>query len=421
MRVCVWLCIVVCCADGGLLQGSCSVPFQFAQLESLVNPFWLLGTCSFAVGIECNRGILALDTMAFEPASRTYHCFKCRGEFNWFQLLESGDPATHEHEDMGPLTEKETQEGASRTRRKVHRVCTECEVKWREKVQDEHPIGKEDRAWATLAIVQRDLKRANKGQQKITRGIHYQAAVCIVEEDPEYQKLTKKAKAKAKTKKCKTLADAFAKAIQNGQLFSAFRNAGNRLQLGEALYDEANSLYDEYLADPESKAKLEALEDVELEIAKRLDYTTAGGDTKVLKELDHHNDLDQDFGIYLFDVCRRGGELQCGVYMPSDFWWQDGEMLSFKCKICPEKIKLKQPKMYQTIKEALGDTPEEKWSICTPCCGSKFIPWARGASKVMELKVGNAIHAILADRLPVELDDEIKNVQYEWHLACGRT
>ena len=77
--------------------------------------------------------------------------------------------------------------------------------------------------------------------------------------------------------------------------------------------------------------------------------------------------------------------------------------------------------MYQTIKEAMGDTPEEQWSICTPCCGSKFIPWARGASKVVELRVGNAIHAILAERLPEELDDEIKKVQYEWHRACGRT
>ena len=64
--VCVWLCIVVCCSDGGLLQGACSVPFQFAQFESLVNPFWFLGTCSCAVGIECNRGILAFDAMAFE-------------------------------------------------------------------------------------------------------------------------------------------------------------------------------------------------------------------------------------------------------------------------------------------------------------------------------------------------------------------
>ena len=267
----------------------------------------------------------------------------------------------------------------------------------------------------------KDLKKANKGEQKITKGIHYQAAVCIVQDDPNYQKLSKNAKAKAKTKKCRTLAEAFTKAIRNGRLFNAFSNAGNRLQLGEALYDKANSLYDEYLADPESQAKLEALEKVELEMTQRLDYTTAGGDTKVLKELDHHNDLDQDFGIYLFDVCRRGGELQCGVYMPSDFWWQDGEMWSFKCKICPEKIKLKQPKMYQTIKKVMGDTPEEQWSICTPCCGSKFIPWARGASKVVELRVGNAIHAILAERLPEELDDEIKKVQYEWHRACGRT
>ena len=151
--------------------------------------------------------------MAFEPASKTYHCFKCHGEFQFFQMLESGDPSTHEHEDMGPLTEKEMQEGASSTRWKVHRVCAECEVKWREKVQDKHPIGKEDRAWARLAIVKKDLKRANKGEQKIARGIHYKAAVSIVEDDPEYQKMTKKAKAKAKTKKCKTLAEAFTKFV----------------------------------------------------------------------------------------------------------------------------------------------------------------------------------------------------------------
>ena len=59
------------------------MPTFFGRMlpSSPMNPFWLLDTCSFAVGIGCNRGILALDTMAFEPASRTYHCFKCRGEF----------------------------------------------------------------------------------------------------------------------------------------------------------------------------------------------------------------------------------------------------------------------------------------------------------------------------------------------------
>ena len=169
--------------------------------------------------------------------------------------------------------------------------------------------------------------------------------------------------------------------------------------------------------------KLQALEQAESEMAMQDDYMTAGGDPEILKELDHHNDWDEEYGFSVFDICRRGGEVHpCGVYMSADWWWQDPSgRWSFKCKICPKKIKEKHPEMYQTIKEAMGDTPEEQWSTYTPCCGSKFVPWARGASKVMELKVGNAIHAILAERLPLELDDAIKNVQYEWHLACGRT
>ena len=39
----------------------------------------------------------------------------------------------------------------------------------------------------------------------------------------------------------------------------------------------------------------------------------------------------------------------------------------------------------------------------------------------MELKIGNSIHAVLAERLPLELDDAIKSVQFDWHRACGRT
>ena len=51
-----------------------------------MNPIWLFGTCSVSVGVECNRGILVLDTMACEPASKTHHCFKCDGEFKFFQM-----------------------------------------------------------------------------------------------------------------------------------------------------------------------------------------------------------------------------------------------------------------------------------------------------------------------------------------------
>ncbi len=54
-------------------------------------------------------------------------------------------------------------------------------------------------------------------------------------------------------------------------------------------------------------------------------------------------------------------------------------------------------------------------------CGAKFVPWARGASKVLEIRdeFGNW-RAILADRLPEQLDDEIKKVLHAWHEAAGR-
>ena len=68
-------------------------------------------------------------------------------------------------------------------------MCAACEVEWRQKVQDKHPIGKKELEWATLAIVMKDLKKANKGEHKITKGIHYQAACCIVQDEPNYQKL----------------------------------------------------------------------------------------------------------------------------------------------------------------------------------------------------------------------------------------
>ena len=34
---------------------------------------------------------------------------------------------------------------------------------------------------------------------------------------------------------------------------------------------------------------------------------------------------------------------------------------------------------------------------------------------------GQEVFAVLAERLPEELDDEIKRVQYQFHKACGRT
>ena len=42
-------------------------------------------------------------------------------------------------------------------------------------------------------------------------------------------------------------------------------------------------------------------------------------------------------------------------------------------------------------------------------CGSRFVPWAKGASMVVELKMSTGEwQSCMADRLPAELDDELK-------------
>ena len=107
-------------------------------------------------------------------------------------------------------------------------------------------------------------------------------------------------------KKCKDLAEAFCSAVKNGRLFNAFSAANRRFKLGKELDEKVNELFDEYMADPDNEEKLKALEEIEMEIAQSQDYTTAGGDVEMLKELDHHNDLDKEGGLVVFDLCTRG-------------------------------------------------------------------------------------------------------------------
>ena len=128
-------------------------------------------------------------------------------------------------------------------------------------------------------------------------------------------------------------------------------------------------------------------------------------------------------------VSIQGSEWPCGVYMNADYWWQAGfntpyERWAFMCEFSPAKLKVKQPQMYEIVKEAMENKfpglPEHMWTKKTPCCGSKFIPYKYGASMVVELNFGGERHAILAERLPKELDDEIKHVLCEWHKAEAR-
>ena len=51
-------------------------------------------------------------------------------------------------------------------------------------------------------------------------------------------------------------------------------------------------------------------------------------------------------------------------------------------------------------------------------CGSDFVPWSKGLSMVAEVKCPDGVWAAFsADRLPPQLDDEIKKAQAAFYMA----
>ena len=253
--------------------------------------------------------------MAFQPSSGDYPCYLCKEPHKWFKMLESDNPMTHKEVDLGyippgELSESDesmsVQSGNPGTGWKSMRVCVKCELDYRKRVHEEHPIGKNDPEWATTSKIHQDMKRKNKGEAKFARGLHYKAATKILEGDPKFKLLSKKAKAKAKTEKCYQLAEAFVHVVKNGKLFNAFMAAGNRIKTSEDLDKRANEAYRAYFADPDDPEKLRLVEEIEMEVAQHMDYQAANGDTEVLKALDHHSDMDPDGNMNVFDVCRRG-------------------------------------------------------------------------------------------------------------------
>ena len=173
-------------------------------------------------------------------------------------------------------------------------------------MQAEHPIGKDDPEWATMKMVRINMKKTDKGIFKYTKGIQYNAASVIVDNDPALQKMTKRARQEAKNRQSKEMAKALLDAIKSGSLFKAFCQAGRRFSVSEAMGKKFEEAFKVFQADPDNPEKLKALEEIELEMAKASDYTTAGGDVAILKELDHHNDLYVDAGLTIWDICKRG-------------------------------------------------------------------------------------------------------------------
>ena len=139
----------------------------------------------------------------------------------------------------------------------------------------------------------------------------------------------------------------------------------------------------------------------------------------------YFHDFQQPTRISIFDMCRRGGDISlfsCGVFMPPNWWWKSsGSVLPSKCELNPANIRATNPEAYEFMKHQMDGIPEHLWSQQgTPCCGSRFSPWARGASKIMEITVNGIVQCILCEKLPDKLDNEIKLQHLKWYQACGR-
>ena len=109
--------------------------------------------------------------------------------------------------------------------------------------------------------------------------------------------------------------------------------------------------------------------------------------------------------------------------MTPSFYWKKLGGWKFYCEVSFEQIEEQDPVAFKEIEAFFSNKgiARAHWKSHTHCCGAKFIPWARGCSKVLEIYTeSDGWLALLAERLPEELDDEIKGVIYEWNKACSK-
>jgi hypothetical protein len=202
---------------------------------------------------------------------------------------------------------------------------------------------------------------------------------------------------------------------------SAFLTAGFRFKIGERDSDELMQMYEDYCEDP-NYGRLQVVEAKEEEVYEGLAYECAGGDTTILKALDYHNDIAD--GLLIFDFCQaKIGDGYCNQYMPSTYFDRPNpNKWTFFCRVNWAQVAELHPEIKDHfMKNGFGDDPL-KWPGQGMGCGAKFAPWRRGPSKIVEILIDgkNEWVAFPAERLPEQLDDEIKKVLYQWHNACTR-
>ena len=132
---------------------------------------------------------------------------------------------------------------------------------------------------------------------------------------------------------------------------------------------------------------------------------------------------EHDSTLKTYDVCQANvdANTKCGCYMPS-FYWQKphANKWRFYCKIdwCQVVAHPGGSEIAQHFESNGFGSDPALWP--NTGCGSRFKAWARGPSKVVEFFSDGKWYCFLAERLPEELDNEIKIVQETFARATGR-
>ena len=260
--------------------------------------------------------------MAFESSSKRYKCGECNEAFTYFQLMENS-------------RRDKTEDKIDEITGENSRVCTNCELKLRQKEWDRmsddfklaNPI------YATVKGVRRDQKMKNKGTLWNAQAEHIaQAEKEILKEAEGWEDVSRQKKMKAILQRATKLAQALLNAIVNGNFINAFSAAGKRMERDNEVGEEYIKAYGAAMANEDNKELQTRLDKLEPKVAQTMDYETCKdfGDKQaaMLRALDFVDAFSQ--GLRLYNVCRaktRNDEktnthCSCGLAFPSKMWTQ---------------------------------------------------------------------------------------------------
>ena len=110
--------------------------------------------------------------------------------------------------------------------------------------------------------------------------------------------------------------------------------------------------------------------------------------------------------------CRFKGSEPCGCYMPDIYWKQRVGKWKWKCSVDWARV-AEHPNFTEVLDEMVDTYGPFMQSWPDPGCQAGFVPFARGGSKILEIKQSDGdVLVLVAERPPEILDDQMKGVHF---------